>query len=305
MALAQPQAGFYPAWTGMGFYKQPNDWTCGPFALKHALVALGRLADEQAISNVAHPHWWAGTNEVKLARAARHFDCDLPMVRRTDAERARHALVRYVGEHVPVLLCVDQWNHWITVVRHEHDRFVILDSRHEPVLQVMEWRRLRACWQYIEEDDEAPKPLFDMHPVKPRFRVSARAQLSVRRAQFLRRPENANLAKHWDAYLGDLLQICKPRGRKSNSLSMGELLRRHQALLVSRVLYWHGHVQRNHVERVLRNFRFVAETYGLVVPATSTRQALVDLAMLLALWAAAKGGVDEMYGSNGRGRRSP
>jgi hypothetical protein len=26
--------------TGPGFYPQPNEWTCGPFALKHALLAL-------------------------------------------------------------------------------------------------------------------------------------------------------------------------------------------------------------------------------------------------------------------------
>lgn len=49
----------------------------------------------RSIADVAHPHWWAGANEVELAPAARHFDCDLPMVRRTDAERARDALVRH------------------------------------------------------------------------------------------------------------------------------------------------------------------------------------------------------------------
>jgi hypothetical protein len=289
----------------MGLYKQPNDWTCGPFALKHALVTIGQLADEQSIAGVAHPHWWAGTNEVKLARAARHFDCDLPLVRRTDAERARDTLVRYVSQELPVLMCVDQWDHWITVVRHEGDRFVLLDSRREPVVQVMDWPRLRHRWQYIDEQEDGDRPLFDLHPIKPRFRVQVRAQFSVQRAQFLRRPENAALARHWDAYLGDLLQICQPRGRKSRTLSLAEFLRRHQSLLVSRVMYWHGHLERGPVLRVLRNLRFVAETYGLVVPESSARQALVDLAMLLALWAAASAGVDAMYGSDlrQRGRR--
>ena len=284
----------------MGFYRQPNEWSCGPFALKHALVAIGQPADENAISRVAHPHWWSGTNEAKLARAARHFGCDLPLVRRTNAERARIALVRHEGNHLPAILCVDEWDHWITVVRHQRERFVILDSRHEPVLQVMEWPRLRNRWQYLEyrNDDEQPTPLYDMHPVKPRFRVPVKAMFSVKRARFLRRPENAGLAKHWDAYLEDLMQICKPRsGRTNNALSMGEFLRRHQDILVSRVVYWHGHIHRSGVVRVLRNFRFVAETYGLVIPETGTRRALVDLAILLAFWAVASGGVGTMYGS--------
>ena len=33
----------------MGFSTQPNRWQCGPFALKHALIMLGILADERAI----------------------------------------------------------------------------------------------------------------------------------------------------------------------------------------------------------------------------------------------------------------
>ena len=284
----------------MGLYRQPNDWTCGPFALKHALVALGRLADEQTISAVAHPHWWAGTDEVKLARAARHFDCELPMIRRTESDRARGALIRYVSQRVPVLLCVDDWGHWITVVRHEQSRFVLLDSRHEPVVNVVTWPQLRSRWQYTDDetDTDLPRTLFDLHPVKPRFRVSIKAQFSVERAQFLRRPENADLAAHWDDYLGDLLEICRPRSARAvGDLSMGEFLRRHQETLVQRLLYWHGGIERDRVYRLLRNFRFVAETYALVIPASGARRALVDLSILLGLWAASARGVGDMYGT--------
>lgn len=284
----------------MGLYQQPNDWTCGPFALKHALVAIGQLADEQSIARVAHPHWWAGTNEVKLARAARHFDCDLPLIRRTDEERAYTALVRHVDNHLPVILCVDEWEHWITVVRHEQERFVILDSLDEPVLQVLPWAQLRKRWRYLDSEDTGapPVPVYDLHPIKPRFRVPARALFSVERAYFLRRPENSSLAKYWDLYLEDLLQVCRPRSRRSsNVLSMGEFLRRNQDLLVSRVVYWHGYVERERVIRVLRNFRFVAETYGLVVPVSTARRALVDLSILLAFWAAASLGLGTMYDS--------
>jgi hypothetical protein len=289
----------------MGFYRQPYDSTCGPFALKHALVTLGRLANEQAIADLAPAAWWNGTSELMLARAARHFDCDLPLVRRTSEERARAALVRHMGNHLPALLCVDEWDHWITVVRHEQERFVILDSRHEPVLQVVEWPRLRDRWEYLDYEDnqETPTPLYHMHPVKPRYRVPVKAMFSVQRAHFLRRPENASLAKNWDAYLEDLLQICKPRSGRKSGLSMGEFLRRYQDLLVSQVLYWHGHLDRDEVARLLKNFRFVAETYGLIVPTSDTRRALVDLSILLAFWAASNHGVGSMYQAPARTRR--
>ena len=283
----------------MGLYEQPNDWTCGPFALKHALVTLGRLADEDAISQVAAPHWWAGTDEIKLARAARHFDCEMPFVRRTDPDRAYSTIVRYINMRLPVIICVDDWGHWITVVRHEHERFVVIDSKQEPVLKVLSWPQLRNRWRYEDYDDyDNPVGLYDLHPLKPRFRVSVKAQFSVARAQYLRRPENWELAFYWDYYLGDLLEICRPRSsRASDALSMGEFLRRHQELLVSRIMFWHGDIERDAVLRLLRNFRFVAETYGLNIPASGTRRALADLSMLLAMWASAARGVGVMYGA--------
>ena len=54
---------------------------------------------------------------------------------------------------------------------------------------------------------------------------------------------------------------------------MGEFLRRHQEMIVSRVAFWHGDIDRDAIVKVLRNFRFVSDTYGLVIPAASTRRA--------------------------------
>ena len=88
---------------------------------------------------------------------------------------------------------------------------------------------------------------------------------------------------------------CAPRCRLSAALSMGEFLRRHQALLIERVRYWHGDIAYSEVARLLRYYRFVAETYGLVIPAADHRRALVELAMLVAFWAASRCGIGPMY----------
>ena len=80
---------------------------------------------------------------------------------------------------------------------------------------------------------------------------------------------------------------------------MGEFLRRHQELLLTRVVYWHGDVNRDEVSRVLRDLRFVSETYGLVIPASMSRRALADLSILVSLWACADRGVNGMFGALG------
>lgn len=291
----RPRVAFvYP----VGLYPQPDKWSCGPFALKHALVTLGRLVHEREIAKMAHPHWWSGTDEIRLATAAHAFDCDLPVIRRRQAEPARKALIGYLQRKIPVLLCVDDWGHWITVVHHERGRFVIIDSLSDPVLAVLTWSQLRKRWQYLdwEKSEDDPPSFFDLLPVKPRYRMPVVARFSIRRAQFLRRPENHSLALCWDRYLEDLLEICRPpSSRRADAISMAEFLRRHQPMLIERVRYWHGDIEPGAVERLLRYYRFVAETYGLVIPSADHRRVLVELAMLVAFWAASNHGIGPMY----------
>ena len=292
---------------GPGFYPQPNEWTCGPFALKHALLALGRMVDVTQIASTARTHWWSGTDEIQLARAAREFDCDLVGERRSDAEAARKLLTKYLREQTPVLLCVDEWTHWITVLRAEDRRFVIVDSNDDALLSIRTWPQLRNWWKYHDVDysKQSPPVLYDLMAVTPRFRTTVKADFSVTRVKFLRRPENRRLALHWNEYVEDLLEICRaPSHRIAEPLSMGEFLRRHAEILMTRVVYWHGDVHRDEVARVLRDLRFVSETYGLVIPASMSRRALADLAILISLWACADRGVDPMFGAPGADARA-
>lgn len=283
----------------MGLYPQPNDFSCGPFALKHALVMLGRMASETEIAQIAKTHWWSGTDELGLARAARAYQCDFDHARALSQAKAKKLLIAELRGRTPVMLCVDGWAHWITAVRYEADRFVVIDSNLDPVMASMSWTQLERRWRYLDTDydDSEPPRVYDYLALRPRFRVSAKADFSLARLKHLRRSENQGLARHWDDYLGDLLEICRPRSKRlTRAISFGELLRRHQDSLIARVVYWHGDVDRERIARLLANLRFVAETYGLVVPASTTRQALLDLSVLATMAAATVGGLpDEFY----------
>ncbi len=288
----------------MGLNKQPNDWSCGPFALKHALISLGKLADANELARVAGTHWWSGTNEIRLARAARAHDCDLIAVRKRSPDLARKELIARLAGGTPVLLCVDDWGHWITVVHHDRAGFVILDSSLDPVLDILTWSQLNRRWRYLDRDYDADEPpaLYDLYSVKPRFQVTVRARFGAARVRFLRRPENRKLAHYWDEYLEDLLAICRPPSKRLiDRLSMTEFLRRNQDLILSRVTYWHGDIERKALSRLLGNFRFVAETYGLVIPTASTRQAVADVAVLATMWAIANRGIGDVYGAGDNG----
>jgi hypothetical protein len=299
------KAGFSEAILGsrnvMGLYPQPNKWQCGPFALKHALIMLGQFVDENEISRIAGSHWWAGTDEIKLSKAAKAFHCDMKVIRRKNSVRAKRELLGMLKSGYPALLCVDDWNHWITVVGAERDRFITIDSKQAPVVCIESWVELRRRWVYREPDPDEPGmrvELYDLHPVIPKFRVWKKAHFSLKRAHYLRRPENKAFAKSWDEYFTDLAHICVPRTPRAGKVyTMGELLRRHGTMIRGQIAFWHGSVSKEKVGKILRNMQFVADTYDLVVRAEDEKRAIAAITANLALWAASSFGIDAVYGN--------
>jgi hypothetical protein len=283
----------------MGIQPQPNVWQCGPFALKHALIALGIFAEQGTITRIAGSKAAYGTDEVQLGRAARHYDCDLGMIRRHDPDSARHELLAYLRKGIPSLLCVYDWSHWVTVVKAEAGKFIILDSRDEAVLTILSWQELRNRWVYFEQDEYDKnhwERIYDLHPVVPQSRAKTKARFSIARARFLRRPENRALALGWDQYLVDLMAIAKPRTLLSRKVfSLGEFLRRHEQMILDQVDYWHGAMDRKAAFKILQNMHFVADTYGLVIHNEDEKRAIAGITSILTMWAASNFGVSAVY----------
>jgi len=283
----------------MGFDTQPNLWQCGPYALKHALIMLGVLVDEHRISRIAGTDA-SGTDEEQLARAARKYGCELSESRNTEPEEARRELADCLHRGIPCLMCVHQWRHWVAVVKEERGKFILLDSEDAAVLTICTWPQLRGIWGCRPKIAGVPEPdaeVFDLYPVVPRFRVQLRARFSLARARFLRRPENRDLARQWNEYLEDLLNVCTPRTPLSERvISLGEFLRRHEGMIVDQVAYWHGKAPRRALVKVLENMRFVADTHGLVVRHDDEKRTIAGLTALLTLWAVRRGGVGPVYG---------
>ncbi len=285
----------------MGLYPQPNKWQCGPFALKHALVMLGKIVDENEVSRVAGTHWSAGTDDRKLARAARKYDCDMTMTRRTNPLHARRELLLALKRGYPVLLCVDRWSHWITVVGAEREKFIYIDSRKAPVVRIDSWKALKKRWVYLEPSRNHVRErvtLYDLHAVVPRYHIRTKARFSLKRARYLRRRENRAFARHWDEYFNDLSYICTPRTPLSEKVfPMGELLRRHGTMIRAQIAYWHGNVKAARMRRILRNMQVVADTYDLVIRKDDEKRSIAAITANLSFWAASKFGIGEVYGN--------
>jgi len=184
----------------MAIYGQPNSWTCGPFALKHGLLALGVFAREDDLARVAASTERHGTDEPGLRRAARAHGVELRLRRATEPHAAGEELRRWLASGVPVLLCLDQWEHWVTAVAVDDDQVVVFDSKYDAPLRIESWQQLmeRLACHRRPRWGLRTRTLYDLHPITPRQPPRLRLALTAARARHLLQTENATLARRWD-----------------------------------------------------------------------------------------------------------
>lgn len=278
----------------MSFYPQPYKYQCGPFALKYALVMLGQFKDEKDISLKAGSSWWYGTDEIGLAKASRAYKCKMKHFKSDDRAEALKFLIGHLKEGRPSILSVENWGHWLTVVNYHKNKFIAIDSDLDKVIVVYSPNQLLKRWKY--SDSESDEISYDGYAVIPTYKVRTKAHFSLDRAKYVMRESNRDLAEKWDKYFNDLINICKPmNGNLHRTLSFAEFLRRYEKLLVTETANWHGSPTYPELKKILKNMRFVAEVYDLVISIKDQKKALVDIALLLMMYSCGKYGMDNIY----------
>ena len=278
----------------MSFYPQPFKYQCGPFALKYALVMLGRFESEKFIAKKAGSNWWYGTDEIGLEKAAKYFNCKMKYFRRETGADAIKALTQHLRKGYPCILSVDDWGHWITVVNWQQGKFVVVDSSLDKVITINSANQISRRWKYIEGNDSFRS--YDGYALIPNFKVITKAKLTLSKARYVMNKRNRELSRNWDTYFNDLTAICRPLTSLSvHTISFGEFLRRNEKIVIEQVAYWHGSPSYSELKKVLNSMKFVAEVYNLVIYEEDRKKALVDLCSLLMMYTCGKYGMHKIF----------
>lgn len=278
----------------MSFYPQPYKYQCGPFALKYALVMLGKFENEREIGKRAGSTWWYGTDEIGLAKAAKSFNCKMRYFRREHPEDAIKVLSEHLKTGMPCILSVDNWEHWFTVINEQKGKFIVVDSGLDKVIVIYSTRQLLKRWRFI--DSETGEVSYDGYALSSKTKPLSKAKFSLEKARYVMRDRNRTLAQKWDTYFNDLINICRPRNPHSKrTISFTEFLRRYEKLLITQVGNWHGTPSYKELQRILKDMKFVAEVYDLIIHTEDQKKALVDLASILMMYACGKYGMDPIY----------
>lgn len=103
-----------------GLQRQPNAWTCGPAALRHALLFHGVRASTRRLARLAGiTRTFAEDTTPGLVRACREASRGkcwmVPKGPYETAGLLKLALLNLHTEGAPVLVCLDSWEHWVCV----------------------------------------------------------------------------------------------------------------------------------------------------------------------------------------------
>jgi hypothetical protein len=256
----------------MSIHGQPNSWQCGPFALKHGLLGLGVFAHEDRLARLAGSNEARGTDERQLARAARRYQADLPVARRGTAAGARAEIEAWVRRGIPVLLCLDQWDHWVTAVAADAGHVVLFDSKYDAPLLLTPWDEVAARLVYQERRlGSWTRTLYDIHPTVPR-QPTFRLRLTPGRARYLLHPDQAGLAARWDDYARQALALAVPSAVQTElGTPLADFAASRRTAILERAAARHGSDD-GRAGQILEGIAFAATLYGAALrPETEAR----------------------------------
>ncbi len=222
---------------------------------------LGHFTHEDQLARAAGSSETVGTDEHGLARALAEFDCDLLVVRRLRETAARAELERWLRRSTPVLLCLDQWDHWVTAVSIDGDHVTLFDSHYDDaVLRVEPWERLvqRLAFHEHRLNGWWKRTLYDLHPVVPRRPTGVRARFTPERVHALANGRHRLLARTWDTHARALLDLGRTASLDGAQAPLARLIERHRARILEQVPSANGEAA-----AVLDNMVLVSELYGL------------------------------------------
>jgi hypothetical protein len=141
----------------------------------------------------------------------------------------RRALAQLLAAQVPVLICVDQWDHWVTAVHADAEHVVLLDSHYDTVVRLEPWgpfvrriayRNPRGSWlRHL--------PVYDLHPLSVRGETGLRMVLPPPRARRLLEAP-AEVRGALDTYAQRLAPFAARNGRSSGAVALASWLAAHQ-----------------------------------------------------------------------------
>lgn len=148
--------------------RQERGYSCGPAAIRAALYMLGRKVTEAKIRKVAGTTT-GGSDEKDMVRAIHYYGHKVTVIDCHSKKEAWAKIKYQISKGRPIILCVNGWNHWITVIGTFGKKIILFDPYKEPGkqksysgLKAMNEKEILDMWGYKNEKDKIPLSFYGL-----------------------------------------------------------------------------------------------------------------------------------------------
>lgn len=125
---------------------QGKAWTCGVAAAANALECLGIKATQAQVAKHCHTGPVEGTDETEVKRALLAYGCGVDEWEFHMEVLSHDWLRSHLTRRGPVILCVDDWEHYITCIGVCGERYACFDPSLGAGIRVYTRAGLNTRW---------------------------------------------------------------------------------------------------------------------------------------------------------------
>lgn len=132
---------------------QELDYSCGAAAFLNCLRVFSMKIDEKTARELCHTQS-DGTNEKNIIRALNRLGFEAKELYHEKFKNAYAELQNALSNGSPVILCVDNYAHWVLATGKIGEKIILFDSANSPKnksengIQILSKDQLRRRWQH-------------------------------------------------------------------------------------------------------------------------------------------------------------
>lgn len=147
---------------------QEKTWSCGAACIVNAIRSLGKKVQERTVRALAETSEAYGTNQYGMIFAIRELGYTACEFATDDRQAAWNWLRGALLAGKSVIICTEEWLHWVTVVGILGDRVVVIDpanfkvNKRENGVKIWKKNTLLKQWKYSrpEVPEEGDKRIY-------------------------------------------------------------------------------------------------------------------------------------------------
>lgn len=130
--------------------RQAKNYWCGIASIANALEVLGIKRSQREIARLCDVNPEAGCNEIEMKRALLANGIGIDEWQYRSESSSEDWLWDHINNRGPVILCVDDDDHWVAVIGGCNWSWLVFDPSRNQGVEVHDWSSLAQRWRNSE-----------------------------------------------------------------------------------------------------------------------------------------------------------